>query len=250
MDYEEPAATSKRSQVVRIALLCLLLAVIALGYVRFGDSLSLENLAQRETQLREFQRDHLVLVYGAAFTLYVLVTGLSLPGAAGLSLVYGWYFGAVQGVFLVSFASTAGATIAFLLSRHLLGGSVQRRFGDRLTAFNENLRRQGAFYLFTLRLIPAAPFFVINIVMGLTPMRATTFWWVSQLGMLPGTIVYLSAGASVPDLATLAERGAGGVLTWNTIIAFSLLGLFPFIVKWIMGRFARNVAEPSKTTVE
>ena len=126
--------------------------------IQFGDALRLENLAKQESQLREVQQRQPLLVYGVAFLVYVLVTGLSLPGATVMTLVYGWYFGWLRGVILVSFASTAGATLAFLLSRYLLRESIQTRFGDRLKAFNENLERQGAFYLFTLRLIPAVPF--------------------------------------------------------------------------------------------
>ena len=158
-----------------------------------------------------------------------------------MTLVYGWYFGWLRGVILVSFASTAGATLAFLLSRYLLRESIQTRFGDRLKAFNENLERQGAFYLFTLRLIPAVPFFVINVVMGLTPMKARTFWWVSQLGMFAGTIVYVYAGASVPSLERLADEGINAVFSATQLtqltIAFVLLGVFPLAVKMIMNQF-------------
>ena len=115
--------------------------------------------------------DHPVLVYGAAFVVYVVVTGFSLPGAAVLTLVYGWYFGWLRGLVLVSFASTAGATMAFLLSRFLFRDAIQKRFGDRLQNFNQSLEKEGPFFLFTLRLIPAVPFFIINAVMGLTPIR-------------------------------------------------------------------------------
>ncbi|MEZ6144350.1 MAG: TVP38/TMEM64 family protein [Planctomycetaceae bacterium] len=202
-------------------------------YAQYGDSLSLRSLADRESQLREFQLQNPLLVYGAAFAIYATVTGLSIPGAVALTLMYGWFFGFWRGVILVSFASTTGATVAFLLARFLLQDVVQAKFGDRLKAFNQALEREGAFYLFTLRLIPLFPFFVINLVMGLTPLRASTYWWVSQLGMLPGTAVYVYAGSSVPDLATLAERGTSGILTPNVLIAFALLGLFPLVIRKI-----------------
>ncbi|MFK7735429.1 MAG: TVP38/TMEM64 family protein [Pirellulaceae bacterium] len=211
-----------------------MLAVLAIGlvaYFQFGDSLTLANLAQREQDLRSVREQHPVLAYVVCFLLYVLVTGLSLPGAVPLTLVYGWFFGWWRAVLLVSFASTAGATVAFLLSRFFLRDWVQAKFGDRLKAFNENLKREGAFYLFTLRLIPAVPFFVINVVMGLTPMRTWTYWWVSQLGMLAGTIVFVYAGSSVPGLSELAERGVGGILSPQIFVAFALLGLFPIAVK-------------------
>ena len=179
----------------------------------FGDQLSLDGVVAREQQIRQFGQEHPLAAYAIAFSLFVAGTGLSLPVAAAMTLVIGWYFGFSRGVVLVSFASTTGATLAFLLSRYLLRETIERRFGEWLLAFNEALQREGAFYLFTLRLIPAVPFFVINVVMGLTKMHVRTFWWVSQLGMLAGTCVFVYAGSAVPDLRTLAERGAGGILT-------------------------------------
>jgi uncharacterized membrane protein YdjX (TVP38/TMEM64 family) len=143
----------------------------------------------------------------------------------------------------VSFASTLGATLAFLLSRYLLRDTVQAQFGERLAKFNAMLEREGAFYLFTLRLIPAVPFFAINVVMGLTPIRATTFWWVSQLGMLPASAVYVYAGDQVPTLAELAKRGVGSVLNARTIIALALLGVFPLVVKKAMGYWRSTSVE-------
>jgi uncharacterized membrane protein YdjX (TVP38/TMEM64 family) len=206
----------------------------------FGDLVTLDYLATKESQLRAFQADHAYLVYAIAFLIYVAVTGLSLPGAAALSLVYAWYFGFVRGVVLISFASTAGATIAFLLSRYLFRDAVQSRFGGRLEAFNENLQRDGAFYLLILRLVPLVPFFVINLVMGLTALPARTFWWVSQLGMLPGTMLYVYAGSRVPSLRELSTNGISAVLSPSQLvqiaIAFGLLGVFPLIVKKILAR--------------
>lgn len=226
-------------------LLLVVVAVAGMIYWQFGDVLSLDYLASRETALREYRSHHPVLVYGAAIAIYVVVTGLSLPGATVLTLAYAWYFGFVRGLILVSFASTAGATMAFLMSRYFLRQTIQSRFGAKLTSFNEALERDGPFYLFTLRLIPAVPFFVINVVMGLTPLGTFTFWWVSQLGMLPGTAVYVYAGSQFPDLKTLADQGASGILSPQLITAFVLLGLFPVVVKkaagkWKSGRAAKN----------
>ena len=222
----------------KLLVLAVVLATVIVAYVQFGDLLTLESLAARESQLRQFQADNPVMVYGIAFVVYVGVTGLSLPGAAALTLLYGWYFGLLRGVVVVSFASTAGATLAFLLSRYLFGQAVQSRFGTRLSGFNEALRREGPFYLFTLRLIPVVPFFVINLVMGLTPIRALTFWWVSQLGMLAGTTVYVYAGSIVPSLQVLAEQGVQAVLTpgqlTQLVVAFALLGVFPLVVRLIV----------------
>ena len=199
----------------------------------------MERLAARETRLEQLLDTNAPAVFAAAFLTYVMVTALSLPGAAVMTLTFGWFFGMLNGVLLVSFASTTGATLAFLISRYLFRDAMLRRFGDRLRGFNEALERDGPFYLFTLRLIPAVPFFVINVVMGLTPIRVRTFWWISQLGMLAGTCVYVYAGASVPDLQTLAQRGAGGILTPRLIVAFVLLGLFPLAVKIMMRRVRR-----------
>ncbi|MFC1758980.1 TVP38/TMEM64 family protein [Planctomycetota bacterium] len=220
-------------------------AAVFFAYQKFGDALTLKSLASKEVELRQYQVDNPVLVYGVAFLIYVVVTGLSLPGAAVLTLVFGWYFGFARGLILVSFSSTAGATVAFLLSRYLLRDAIQGRFGDKLASFNESLRREGAFYLFTLRLIPAVPFFVINVVMGLTPLKTSTFWWVSQFGMLPATAVFIYAGSQFPDLKTLADKGAGGVLTPQLIAAFVALGLFPLAVKKIMAKL-----RPSTTLKE
>jgi len=235
---------SKNSTWIKLAVVVIIAATAAILYWQFGSNLSLESLAQQETQLREFQTNNPVLVYAIAFLAYVSVTGLSLPGAAALTLMYGWYFGFAKGLLLVSFASTAGATIAFLLSRYLFRDAIMNRFGDRLTKFNESLEREGPFYLFTLRLIPAFPFFVINAVMGLTPLKTRTFWWVSQIGMLAGTAVFVYAGSSVPSLAELAEKGVNAAFSptqmTQIILAFVLLGAFPLIARWAIKFFTKS----------
>ena len=235
---------------IRWGVLGLVVSVAVVLYMQFSDALSLENLAQQEAQLRDFQSRSPWLVYAVSLLIYITITGLSLPGAAPLTMLFGWYFGVLQGVLLVSFASTTGATLAFLLSRFLFRNSVQNRFGDRLDAFNRALEREGPFYLFSLRLIPAVPFFVINAVMGLTPIRVWTFWWVSQLGMLAGTLVYVYAGSTVPDLATLADQGINAVFSarqlTQILVAFVLLGLFPLISRWIIKRVIRRRAKPSE----
>ncbi len=232
---ESGGPSPKGRRVARLLLLAGVLALAVFGYVRFGDSLTLESLAEREEALRDYRAEAPWLVIGGAFAIYVAVTGLSLPGATVLTLAFGWFFGFWQALLLVSFASTGGATLAFLFSRYLLRDAIQSRFGGKLARFNEALEREGSFYLFTLRLIPVFPFFVINLVMGLTPIRTWTFWWVSQVGMLAGTAVYVYAGSSVPNLADLADRGIEGILTPRLVIAFVVLGLFPLAVKKIMG---------------
>lgn len=235
-------------KVTKIVVLLVVVAAALFAYQQFGDALSLDNLASKEVELRQYRQDNPVLVYGVAMATYVLVTGFSLPGASVLTLAYAWYFGFARGMVVVSFASTGGATMAFVLSRYFLQETIQSRFKGKLVSFNEALEREGAFYLFTLRLIPAIPFFVINVVMGLTPLRTWTFWWVSQVGMLPGTTVYVYAGSQFPDLETLAEKGASGILTPELIGAFVLLGLFPIIVKKLIGKW--KASKPAATTEE
>jgi len=232
VDPGRPARTWLRWVVL---VLFLVLATVAFFLLR--DTLSLATLAAQESAWRDYYQAHPALVLVLALVIYVLVTGLSLPGAAVLSLVYAWYLGFWPALVLISFASTLGASLAFLLSRYLFRDLFQSRFAQHLVSFNSNLEKEGAFYLFTLRLIPAVPFFVINLVMGLTPMRVRTFWWVSQLGMLPGTIVFCWTGSSVPSLDQLVQRGVAGIITPQLFVGFVLLGAFPLIVRKLLGCF-------------
>jgi uncharacterized membrane protein YdjX (TVP38/TMEM64 family) len=232
-------------------LLALTVAAAGMIYWQFGNQLTLAGLAQHEAEVQNFQLHHPLLVYALAFVGYVIVAGLALPGAAGLTLLYGWFFGMWRTFVLVSFASTVGATLAFLLSRYVLGTTMQARFPERLAGFNESLKREGPFFLFTLRLIPLVPFFIINIVMGLTPIKTSTFWWVSQLGMIPGTLAYAYAGSSVPNLQALAEKGVRTAFTaeqWlKMTIAFGLLGLLPFLLRFLLHLIRRAL---HKTNLE
>ena len=168
---QEPTKTAPASPWTKLVVLTLAAGAGLVIYSQFGSELTLASLAEQEAQLRAIQTRHPILIYGIAFLIYVLVTGLSLPGAAILTLLFGWFFGLLGGVLLVSFSSTTGATLAFLLSRFLFRDALQSRFGERLAKFNESLERDGPYFLFTLRLIPAVPFFVINAVMALTPIR-------------------------------------------------------------------------------
>lgn len=251
-DSPDQRGTRDRTVPVKLLAIIALAAGAAVLYANFGHLLTLEYLAGREADLRRIQASQPVLVYGAAFGIYVLVAGLSLPGAAVLTLVYSWYFGFSRALLLVSFASTAGATVAFLLSRFFFSDAIRAKFGQKLKDFDDSLRKDGPFFLFTLRLIPAVPFFVINAVMGLTPVPARTFWWVSQLGMLPGTAVYVYAGSSVPDLQTLADKGVFAVLSADQLfritIAFVLLGSFPLLVRMLLKKLRPAAASPETTT--
>ncbi len=222
----------------RLLLLVLLVALIA-AYVAFdlGRYFSLDFLKSQQTAIDARYQAHpwrTALIY---FLVYIAVTGLSLPGAAILTLAGGAIFGLLWGTLVVSFASSIGATIAFLASRFLFRDAIQRRFGDRLRTVNAGVEKEGAFYLFTLRLVPAFPFFVINLVMGLTPMKTRTFYWVSQIGMLLGTIVYVNAGTQLARLDSLK-----GILSPGLLISFALLGVFPLAAKKIVELFrARRV---------
>ena len=212
--------------IVLIAVLVVAGAFFALGGHRY---LTFDYIKTQQAAIREYYGSHPWQAAAGFFLAYVAVTGLSLPGAAIMTLVAGAIFGTLWGTVLVSFASSIGATLAFLASRFLLRDWVQRRFGQQLRAINDGVQREGGFYLFTLRLIPAVPFFVINLAMGLTPMRTWTFYWVSQLGMLAGTIVYVNAGTQLAAISSPA-----GILSPGLIGAFVLLGIFPLIAKRIV----------------
>lgn len=174
------------------------------------------------------------LVY---FVIYVVAAGLSLPGAALLTIIGGMIFGLWTGLLLVSFASSIGATLAFLVSRFILRDWVQNKFSSYLASVNQGIEKDGSFYLFTLRLIPVVPFWIINLVMGLTPMKAVRFYWVSQLGMLAGTAVYVNAGA---ELGAVEEFSTAGILTPTLLFSFVLLASFPFIAKAVMAAIQRR----------
>lgn len=219
----------KSKIILALVLGSIVAAFFALDLDRF---LTLEAMQQSLGGLRQTYAERPVLMLGGFFVCYVTMAALSLPGATVMGLAGGAVFGFWMASLAVSFASTLGATLAFLLSRYLFRDLVQRRFGDRLAVVNDGVAREGAWYLFTLRLIPVFPFFVINLVMGLTPMPARTFAWVSQLGMLGGTMVYVNAGKELGSLTSLS-----GILSPSLILAFALLGLFPLVVKKVLARF-------------
>jgi uncharacterized membrane protein YdjX (TVP38/TMEM64 family) len=230
------AGKKRAGNYLRLTVFLILLGIISLAYFNFRDVLTLKYLASQETNWRQFAEQYPLAIYLIAFLIYTSTTGLSLPGAVPLTLTYGWFFGFWKALLLVSFSSTAGATLAFLTSRYLFRSAIQSRYGERFALINQQFEKEGAFYLFILRLVPAFPFFLINVLMGLTAIRVWTFWWVSQLGMLAGTAVFVYAGTSVPTLQELSEKGAKGILTPQLIIAFILLGTFPLLVKKIVSR--------------
>ena len=222
----------------------ILLTVVALAaafwFFDLGHWLRLETLKARQTELLALYDARPLTVIAVYMAVYVTVTALSLPGAVILTLAGGALFGLWTGLVVVSLASTAGATLAFLAARYLLRDSVTRRFGARLDEVHRGMDRNGAFYLFTLRLVPLVPFFVINLVMGLTKMPARRYAWVSQLGMLPGTLVYVNAGTALGGLQSLS-----GIVSPQLLGAFALLAVFPWIARAVLGGWqARRVQQP------
>ncbi|KUJ84171.1 MULTISPECIES: TVP38/TMEM64 family protein [Microbulbifer] len=212
--------------------------VVAFFLFDLNEWLTLDRLKQGQNQFAAWQAESPLLV-GLLFTLlYILVTGLSLPGAAIMSLAAGALFGLLWGTVIVSFASSIGATLAFLVARYLLHDWVQTRFADRLQAINRGVEQEGAFYLFALRLVPVFPFFIINILMGLTRIRTWTFYWVSQVGMLPATVVYVNAGTQLAHIESL-----GDILSPGLVFSFVLLGTFPLLAKWALKAIKRLKAK-------
>ncbi|MFM7377894.1 MAG: FAD-dependent oxidoreductase [Erythrobacter sp.] len=220
----------------KLAIIAVLAALVA-AYFAFGlgQYLSLEGIKNGVSQWEAFYAENPVQVLAAFFVIYVAVTGASLPGAAFLTLAAGALFGVVTGTILVSFASTLGATLAFLSSRYVLRDTIEARFGERLKAINAGLERDGPFYLFTLRMIPYIPFFAVNLVMGLTRIRTLTFIWVSQIGMLLGTVVYVNAGTQLAAIGSLKD-----LLSPTILASFLLLALVPWIAKGIIGALQRR----------
>jgi pyruvate/2-oxoglutarate dehydrogenase complex dihydrolipoamide dehydrogenase (E3) component/uncharacterized membrane protein YdjX (TVP38/TMEM64 family) len=211
-------------------LLAAVIAAIALFFIfDLSHFFTLEYFQSQRAAIEAYRESHPAQTVAGFFLIYVAVTALSIPGATILTLAVGAIFGVIGGTILVSFASTLGATLAFLVSRYLLREAIQSRYGDKLKSINDGIAKDGAFYLFTLRLVPAFPFFLINLVMGLTPIKTRTFAWVSQVGMLAGTIVYVNAGTQLAQLTSLK-----GILSPGLIGAFVLLGIFPYIARAIV----------------
>jgi pyruvate/2-oxoglutarate dehydrogenase complex dihydrolipoamide dehydrogenase (E3) component/uncharacterized membrane protein YdjX (TVP38/TMEM64 family) len=212
-----------------VLLLLLALAIGAFVALDLGRYLSFEQLKASQASFAQLHAEQPLMVAAVYFLIYVLATALSIPGAVVITLAGGAIFGLWQGLLIVSFASTVGATLAFLASRFLLRDWVEARFGQRLADINAGVNREGGFYLFTLRLIPVVPFFLINLLMGLTRMKVWTYYWVSQIGMLAGTAVYVNAGTQLAQLDSLQ-----GILSPALLGSFVLLGIFPLIARRIV----------------
>lgn len=226
----------KSGNLQKIIIVLIIIGLIAaFKILNLSEYLSLSYIKESQQNFQELYLKNPAAVIAGYMGIYILVTALSLPGAAIMTLAGGALFGLLAGTVIISFASTIGATLACFAARFVLGDWVQGKLGDRLKAVNEGVHKEGAFYLFTLRLIPVFPFWLINLGMGLTSMPLKTFYWVSQVGMLPGTIVYVNAGKELGKIESLS-----GILSPALIGSFVLLGLFPILTKKSLELYKRR----------
>ena len=228
-----PSALPKKyRRVVYIAALAVVIGITLNSGLKY---LTLDSLQQNQEALALYVRENFLTATLAFVGTYITVAAFSLPGAAILTLAGGALFGLLVGTLLTSVASTIGATLAFLLSRYLLRKRVQTWGGQKLKTINEGVEREGAFYLFGLRLVPLFPFFLVNLGMGITNIRLVTYFWVSQLGMLPGTIAYVNAGTQLSQLKSLS-----GIVSAPVLISFAILGIVPLIAKKLVDFYRGN----------
>jgi uncharacterized membrane protein YdjX (TVP38/TMEM64 family) len=218
-----------------IVLVLVAAAIAAYFALDLGQYLNLQFLKDRQAAFREYCAENPVQAIGAYFALYVLLTALSIPGATVATLAGGALFDLWLGVLIVLFAASTGATLAFLASRYLLQDWVRNRFRKQFDIVDERFRCDGVFYLLTLRLVPVFPFFIVNLLVGLTTMRTWTYYWVSLLGMLPGTIVRVNAGTELAQINSLHE-----IMSWEIIGSFALLGIIPLVVKKMIDMFRQS----------
>ena len=218
-----------------LIVLTIVLILICVKAFNLQQYLTLDYLRESKETLTQLYDTHGAIILFSYLAIYVLVAALSIPGATIMTLAGGAIFGRILGTFAVSIASTTGATVACIIARYLLSDWVEKRFGDKLKTLNNGIEKEGAFYLFTLRLVPVFPFFLINLAMGLTKIRILTFFFISMIGMLPGTFVYVNAGTELAKLDSLK-----GILSPNLILAFVLLGVFPLILKKILDFVRKN----------
>jgi uncharacterized membrane protein YdjX (TVP38/TMEM64 family) len=210
-------------------LIVLLLAIAAIIWWLPPDLLTLENLKARQADIESYRSKNPALSVFLFCSIYIVFAALSIPGAVFLTLIAGAIFGLLYGTIWVSISSTIGATLAFLISRFFFQQAIKNRFGDKLNTIEENFKKDGPFYLFSMRLVPAIPFFLINLAMGLTPIKTSHYMLASWIGMLPGTIVYVNTGTQLAKLDSLS-----GILSPPLIISFLLLAAFPYIARWAL----------------
>jgi len=215
-----------------VILIIIAVLIIAVKVFHLDQYLTLSYLKGSLDKFKTLYENHRVMVIAGYFVVYVLTTSLSLPGASPLGIAGGALFGFWTATIVVSFASTIGATLSCSISRFLLRDWIQNKFGDKIAKVNEGIEKEGAFYLFSLRLIPVFPFWMINLVMGLTKMPLPKFYWVSQIGMLPGTMVFVNAGKELGKIDSLK-----GILSPGLIISFALIGIFPIVIKKLLALY-------------
>lgn len=218
-------------------LILVVAAVVIYCFYKYDlkSYLSFDSLKAQQDTFYNYYQQNTFSTLALYFLIYVVATALSLPGAAILTLAGGAIFGFWVGLLIVSFASSIGATLSFLSARFILRDWVQEKFGHKLSAINEGFKKDGAFYLFTLRMIPVFPFFMVNLVTGLTPIKTSTYYIISQIGMLAGTAVYVNAGTQLASI-----ESASGILSPKILLSFALLGAFPIIAKKIIGVFKKK----------
>jgi len=239
----KPGGDMNKKLLQRLLLVAAVLILVILFKVLGLDQyLTLDYLKASQEIFTQLYTNHRLAVIATYMAVYIAVTALSLPGAAVMTLAGGAMFGFWIGVVVVSFASSIGATLACFVARFLLRDWVQNKFGKKLSAMNKGIEKEGAFYLFSLRLVPVFPFFVINLAMGLTPMKLATFYWVSQIGMLPGTMVYINAGKELGQIESLS-----GILSPGLILSFVILGLFPIAVKKLLNLYKQKTGKLAPT---
>lgn len=223
----------------KLALLAFIIILIA-GFFIFDlqDQVTLENLKTQQKRFQTLNTDNPVLTKSVFFLAYVAVAALSLPGALIMTLAAGAFFGVISGSIIVSFASTIGATLAMLAARYLFRDVLQNKYANRLKTVNRGIREEGGFYLFTLRLIPVIPFFIVNLVMGLTKIKTSVFALVSQLGMLPATVIYVNAGHQLAAIDSVND-----ILSLPIILSLAVLGLFPLLTKKLINAYRRSHAD-------
>jgi len=221
-----------KQQLKWLLAIVVVVAVVAFFYFDLGQWLSLENLKSQQTALSAYVEDHFVFSILVFFALYVAVAAFSLPGATILTLAGGAIFGLLTGFVIISFASSIGALLAFLGARCLFSDTIKKRFADKLAPIEKGIKKDGAFYLLSLRLVPLFPFFVVNLLMGLTNLPARTFYFFSQLGMIPGTLAFVYAGTQLAKIQSVKD-----VLSPGLITAFVILGLLPITMRKLLQWF-------------
>lgn len=226
--------TKKHTSKVILVLL-FVLAVVLFHVYGLSEYFTLEWIKSKQADFALYREANPLLTAALFFGVYVTVVAFSVPGATVMTLLAGALFEFGEGLILISFASTIGATFAFWVSRWVLYDWVQESFGEKVRPINEGFEREGGFYLFSLRLIPLFPFFLVNLAMGLTPIKSWKYFWISQIGMLPGTAVFVFAGTELAKLDSLA-----GILNFKLILAFSLIGLLPITSKKLLELFKRS----------